>query len=56
MVKEKFDCTNCGKHGTVAYKESDSRFEDSIVFCPFCGADLELQLDEDILLEDEYEE
>lgn len=47
MAAYKFECDECGNEGTIKYKPVESRFEALISFCPFCGADISQEEDED---------
>ena len=46
MASKKFDCAECGNHGTISIKESEYISLKEISFCPLCGADIE-KLEED---------
>ena len=47
MAKEKFVCSECDGEGTISFKQQDTRFPVEVVFCPFCGADLDTGVEED---------
>lgn len=52
-MKEVFSCENCGNHGNVVYKEQETRFPVEVLFCPFCGADLDIEETEEEDWEDD---
>ena len=52
MAVEKYDCSECGGHGKISFKEESRHHQ--IIYCPHCGADLDndagsldLDIDED---------
>lgn len=45
MPQQNFDCESCGAYGSIDFAEGDVRIND-IAFCPFCGADIEVDLEE----------
>ena len=40
MASIKFDCSECGAHGTIKFKETDQYKLRDVVACPFCASDI----------------
>lgn len=44
MAVEKYDCSECGGHGKISFKEETRHHE--VIYCPHCGSDLENEVAE----------
>lgn len=53
MAKETFVCPSCDGEGTLSYKQNDTRFEFELLFCPFCGSDLDRDVEPELDFEEE---
>lgn len=53
MASVKFDCSECGAHGTIKFKETDQYKLRDVVACPFCASDIS---DDSIDPEDELDD
>lgn len=47
MAREKFVCSECDGEGSISFKQEDTRFKREVIFCPFCGSDLDNEVEEE---------
>lgn len=47
MATKMFDCSECGAHGKIVFRENREFQTEDVVYCPFCGADISGDSEED---------